>query len=164
MEKDQLDQAENKAISADSSSLHALRVFLQAQAHIMTLIYRDMRQQGLSENEFTVLELLYHKGSQPVQKIGRKIMIAGSSLTYVIDQLEKKQFVKRQVSDRDRRVIMVHITDEGREKMADIFPNHHHTIEKMFSVLSDEDLVEWVNLLKKVGFNAETLSQECPKK
>ena len=34
---------------------------------------KEINNQGLNLTEFGVLELLYHKGDQPIQKIGQKI-------------------------------------------------------------------------------------------
>ena len=42
-----------------------------------------------------MLELLFHKGDQPLQQIGGKILLASGSMTYVIDKLEKKEYIKR---------------------------------------------------------------------
>jgi DNA-binding MarR family transcriptional regulator len=60
--------------------------------------------------EFSVLELLLHKGPQTIQKIKEKILIASSSTTYVIDQLHKKGYVTRTPSEKDRRITYVELT------------------------------------------------------
>ncbi|MGH2118482.1 MarR family transcriptional regulator, partial [Aerococcus sp. L_32] len=100
-----------------AESLHALRVHLKGSQYILEVLKKDMRKKGLSENEFTVLELLYNRGQQPIQQIGKRILIPSSSLTYVIDRLEDKGFVERTHNPEDRRVIYAKITKLGREKM-----------------------------------------------
>ena len=54
----------------------------------------------MNPTEFAVLELLYHKGNQPLQQIGDKILLASGSITYVVDKLEKKNFS----SEKPRRL------------------------------------------------------------
>ncbi|MGO4375771.1 MarR family winged helix-turn-helix transcriptional regulator, partial [Paenibacillus sp. MCAF20] len=91
---------------------------------------RDIRSHGLNRTEFGVLELLYHKGAQPIQQIGTKVLMSSGNITYVVDKLEKKQFVKRNPSPRDRRLILAEITDAGRTFMEDVFPQHTKVIEQ----------------------------------
>ena len=40
---------------------------------------RDIRSNGLNRTEFGVLELLYHKGPQPLQQIGEKVLMSWAS-------------------------------------------------------------------------------------
>src|SRR5690606_40391428 len=71
-------------------------------------------QYGLNLTEFGVLELLYHKGPQPIQVIGKKVLLASSSITYVIDKLEEKELIVRESCPRDRRVIHVRLTEDRK--------------------------------------------------
>ena len=74
----------------NNKSLKLLVVMLRAAQTVEELLKQDMKTYGINPTEFAVLELLYHKGEQPIQRIGKKILLASSSITYVVDQLEKK--------------------------------------------------------------------------
>lgn len=138
-------------------SLHALRVHLKGNQRILEVLKRDMRKKNLSENEFTVLELLYNRGTQPIQQIGKRILIPSSSLTYVIDRLEEKGFVNRTHNPEDRRVIYATITKQGQQKMAEVFPDHTKLIAEMFQDLTLDEIETFIQLSKKVGFRAEKI-------
>ena len=135
------------------SKLHlkALVVFLRSSQALQEKLKKDMEQYGVNPTEFAVLELLYHKGDQPIQHIGKKILLASSSITYVVDKLENKGFVERKACKTDRRVTYAHITEEGRTFMAQVFPEHEETIKRIFGDLSEEELKEMIELMKKVG-------------
>src|SRR5699024_12687805 len=47
------------------------------------LVKNDAQQYGLNISEFAVLELLYNKGPQPINRIQERILIANSSTTYI---------------------------------------------------------------------------------
>ncbi|ALZ88073.1 MarR family winged helix-turn-helix transcriptional regulator [Aerococcus urinaeequi] len=143
-----------------AESLHALRVHLKGSQYILEVLKKDMRKKGLSENEFTVLELLYNRGQQPIQQIGKRILIPSSSLTYVIDRLEDKGFVERTHNPEDRRVIYAKITKLGREKMAEVFPGHSQLIADMFQEFSAEDVETFIHLTKKLGFTAQKMLEK----
>lgn len=71
----------------------------------------------MNPTEFAVLELLYHKGQQPLQQIGGKILLASGSITYVVDKLEKKGFLERVACPNDRRVTYAAITTQEDKRI-----------------------------------------------
>lgn len=111
----------------------------------------EIRKYGLSQSEFAVLELLYHKGPQPIQQIAAKVLLTSGSMTYVVSQLEKKGFVKRVVCEKDRRIFHVELTNTGNALISEIFPIHEKFIYNMFHILEDEDTEKLINQLKLLG-------------
>lgn len=138
----------------NNRNLKAFTVLFRAYQTIQDATRRDLLQFDLNQTEFSVLEFLYHHGEQPVQMIGKKILIASSSITYVIDKLEKKGYVYRKACPRDRRVTYVLLTLEGQVLMEEIFPKHEQKINEIFEVLEAQELDNMILSLKKVGKNA----------
>jgi MarR family transcriptional regulator, 2-MHQ and catechol-resistance regulon repressor len=116
---------------------------------------RDIKQHGLNRTEFGVLELLYHKGSQPLQQIGGKVLMSSGNITYVIDKLEQKNFVKRRASTEDRRLIFAEITDAGKQWIEEVFPKHAQVIDQALNGLTLEEKQAVSQMLKKLGKYAE---------
>nr|WP_276934164.1 MarR family transcriptional regulator [Globicatella sulfidifaciens] len=106
---------------------------------------------GLNLNEFAVLEILYHKGKRTMQQIKEGILIANSSTTYIVDKLCDKGLVKREFTPEDRRVINVEITESGRKLMDELFPTHAEQLTANFDKLSEYDITEIRQLLKKMN-------------
>lgn len=75
-------------------SLKLFVVLTRAIQSVKKKVEEDIKGMGLNPTEFAVLELVYNKGDQPIQKIGEKVLIASSSITYVVDKLEKKELLK----------------------------------------------------------------------
>lgn len=144
-------------MTRNEDSLKALTTILRAASSVERVVKEDMASYGLNATEFTVMEYLYNRGKQPIQMIGKKILLASSSITYVIDRLEEKGLVQRVADVKDRRVTFAELTDEGQQKMMEIFPQHAETIEKLFKELSDSDLNKLRALLKEVGYKATKL-------
>lgn len=105
----------------------------------------------LTESQFAVLEVLYHLGPRCQAVIGRKILRTGGNMTMVIDNLEKRGFVKRQRDLKDRRYITVHLTQEGKELIEDILPAHIEGIVREMNRLSPGEQDELGRLCKKLG-------------
>ncbi|WP_081707792.1 MarR family winged helix-turn-helix transcriptional regulator [Bacillus massiliigorillae] len=132
-------------------SLKALVVLMRASQSVQDKVKQDMGKYGVNPTEFAVLELLFHKGDQPIQHIGKKILLASSSITYVVDKLESKGFVERKACPTDRRVTYAAITENGKEFIQEAFPKHEATIEDIFANLTNEELETTIELLKKIG-------------
>ncbi|ELK48685.1 MarR family transcriptional regulator [Halobacillus sp. BAB-2008] len=136
-------------------SLKLFVVMSKAQRTISDLVKDDIQRYELNPTEFGVLELLYHQGPQPLQKIGEKILLASGSITYVVDKLEKKKYLERVPCPNDRRITFASITDKGRELLHSIFPDHWKRIESILGGLTDEEKRQAINLLKKLGKYAD---------
>ena len=78
-------------------------------------------------------------------------MIANSSTTYIVDKLCDKGLVKREFAPEDRRVINVEITESGRKLMDELFPTHAEQLTANFDKLSEYDITEIRQLLKKMN-------------
>ena len=105
-----------------------------------------------------MLELLYHKGRQPLQKIGSKILLASGSITYVVDKLEKRGLIKRVSCHSDRRVTYAEISEEGAAFMDKIFPEHEQNLHELMDVLTPEEKDTAIELIKKLGLSIKDLS------
>jgi MarR family 2-MHQ and catechol resistance regulon transcriptional repressor len=135
-------------------SLKLFIVLSRAYKAINEHVNKVIQANGLNPTEFAVLELLYHKGDQPMQQIGGKILLASGSITYVVDKLEQKGMLKRNACPKDRRVTYAQITDEGKVFIQDIFPEHAKQIDKLMSSLTDSEKIDAIDLLKKLGLPA----------
>jgi MarR family transcriptional regulator, 2-MHQ and catechol-resistance regulon repressor len=142
---------ENDSISL---SLKLFIVLSRAYKAINEHVNKAIQASGLNPTEFAVLELLYHKGDQPMQQIGGKILLASGSITYVVDKLEQKGMLKRIACPKDRRVTYAQITDEGKKFIEEIFPGHAEQIHELMSNLSEEEKKQAIVLLKKLGLPA----------
>ena len=112
-------------------------------------IERSLQEFELNLSEFGVLEMLYHKGDQPVQKVAEKILVTSGTITYVINKLEKKQLVIRRKCDKDKRIYYVSLTEKGKEYISHIFPKHEEFLNDLFKDLSEENKRELLeNLIK----------------
>jgi MarR family 2-MHQ and catechol resistance regulon transcriptional repressor len=116
-------------------------VIALARAHsaLFGLVEKSLKKDGLTISEFGVLELLYHKGTQPVQLIAEKILVTSGTITYIINKLSDKGFVNRKKCTKDKRIFYVELTEAGDEKIAEIFSAHEAFLKSLFEKM-DEDV------------------------
>ena len=140
----------------DTSGVHALLVLTKA-FHAMDARAEkslNLGRAGLGDSDFRVLEVLLHKGPLPVNTIGPKVWLTPGSISVAVDRLEKKALVKRKNTD-DRRVRLVELTSKGRALITKTFREHAAAMEEVVGVLSKEERLILLRLLKKLGKGGE---------
>jgi MarR family 2-MHQ and catechol resistance regulon transcriptional repressor len=110
-----------------------------------------------SLSDFAVLEVLLHKGSLPVNTVGEKVLLTSGSITTAVNRLEKKGLVKREKSELDGRVVLVHLTYTGRERITQAFAQHAENLDQLFEVFNDEERTQFAKLTRKLGVHAEKI-------
>ena len=142
--------------------VHLCLVFVKALQAISKLIQADLQGTGLGESDFRVLEILLHKGAQPVNVIGPKVNLTPGSISVAVDRLHSRGLVSRVEDPGDRRVRIVDLTPAGRELIVPVFRRRAAVLEDVFAVLRPGERVQLERLLKAVGRNAESLSGMSP--
>jgi MarR family 2-MHQ and catechol resistance regulon transcriptional repressor len=136
----------------DTSGVHVWLVLGKAFRALATRAEASLNLGGtsLGDSDFRVLEVLLHKGPLPVNTIGPKVWLTPGSISVAVDRLEKKALVKRRNTD-DRRVRLVELTAKGRALITKTFREHAAAMEEAASVLSTEERLMLLRLLKKLG-------------
>jgi len=98
----------------DARTRTALGGFVKLRRAVNSLTARlnPVLQQahGLTESQFGVLEALWHLGPMPQIRLCEKLLVSGSNLTTVIDNLERRDLVRRDPNPDDRRAYLVRLT------------------------------------------------------
>jgi MarR family 2-MHQ and catechol resistance regulon transcriptional repressor len=111
-------------------------------------------------SDFAILEVLLHKGSLPINEIGKRLALTSGSMTTAIDRLEERGFVRRENSLSDRRTRYVALTSAGRKLIERAFQQHTVWLEQAGGALSSNERATLIGLLKKFGFSAQAKLSE----
>ena len=87
---------------------------------MLTSNYSDLekkypRLKVLSENEIAIIRIISEGDEVIIKEIVDVLKIPKSTLTSMIDRLEKKNLIKRAISTKDRRSYKLELTEEGRK-------------------------------------------------
>lgn len=72
------------------------------------------RIEKLTKAEITTLSLLYNNPQMIMRDMSDKLKVSKSTMTGIIDDLEKYGFVQRVINKKDRRSYALEVTEEGR--------------------------------------------------
>ena len=118
---------------------------------------RRREEAGLTENQFGVLEALFHLGPLDQTRLTTKLLTSPSNLTLVIDNLEREGLVERRPDPRDRRCRQIHLTRRGRSRVERLLPDHVARIAEVMSGLTRQEQDELSGLCRKLGRWAASL-------
>ena len=151
-----------KTTRQDSTGVHVWLVFMKAFQALLPHAAQSIEQTELGDSDFRVLEVLLHKGPLPVNTIGPKVWLTPGSISVAVDRLVKKGLVSRKDHPNDRRVRRVELTPKGRALITRGFGEHAATMENVAAVLSKNERLTLLRLLKKLGKHAaETPKQNA---
>lgn len=148
---------ENEKKGEKNASLKLFIVLHLAFKSIDQVAHKHIKEKEMSITEFGVLELLYHKGKQTINNLRQRVLVASSSISYVVNELEQDGYIEKQKCTEDKRVTYIHLTDAGRKMMDSVFPEHQEVIEEIMSDLSDEEKHELTEMLKVIGKKAANM-------
>ena len=140
-----------KGSAREKRALNAYIKLIRAAESTGLQINGHLQQHNLTLSQFGVLEALYHLGPLQPSELGTKILKSSGNMTTVIDNLEKRDLVMRARRAQDRRCLDIHLTDAGKNLVAQILPEHIQGVLATFSVLSAEEQETLAGLCRKVG-------------
>ena len=122
----------------------------------LVLAYNNKRQSILDsfnvfETDVEIIRFLESEDQKKMKELGEKFEIKLSTLTSIIDKLEKSKLVKRKNSKKDRRVIFIQTTANAKKLLHEL---EHTTngLEKAFSkTMSDKEqeaIMKGLSLIK----------------
>lgn len=111
---------------------------------------RHLRLHRVSVPQWRVLCLLTLNGPQSIGAIVSNTVIAQSTLSRVVDQLERRQLVERRLRPSNNRVVEVHLTRQGRLLFRRILPAALGVRDGLVAGLSEGEGRQLRRLLQKL--------------
>jgi len=101
-----------------------------------------VRQLGLTPPQFDVIATLGNTAGMTMNILAEKTLVTKGTLTGIVDRLEQKGLVQRQVPPENRRCFKIVLTPAGEEVFAQIFPVHIAHLKQRFGQLSPAELTQ----------------------
>ena len=98
----------------------------------------------LSKNQPMVIKIIGMEGEIMPSTIGKYTGMEKSSLTRMVDDLEKKGIVFRKTDPEDRRKVLVSLTDKGLE----CYNYFNEIADELLGLVDEKDLEDYVQSLE----------------
>lgn len=122
--------------------------------HIAAII----RQQGrrilknytITPPQFIALQWLFEHGDMTIGDLSNRMFLAFSTTTDLVDRMEKNDLVKRVRDEQDRRVVRIHLLDEGERVIEEVIDKRRHYLNVVLSDFDQEEIKSFSYLLSKL--------------
>ena len=100
-----------------------------------------------------VLISLWREDGPKVVDLGRRAGLEPSTMTGLLDRMERDGLLVRAADPNDRRVQRIFLTDAGREVREPVRHVVEKTLATVFDGISDDDISKTTNFLRRVLAN-----------
>jgi DNA-binding MarR family transcriptional regulator len=99
--------------------MRAVTSLMRVQQLVLAELDETLRPYGLTFARYEALVLLTFSrhGSLPLGKMGERLQVHPTSVTSIVDRLERAGLVVRRKHPTDGRTVLAEITDAGRERV-----------------------------------------------
>ena len=94
-----------------------------------------------------ILFLLKAEDGQAMSQLSRLLLLDNSTVTGLIDRLEKSGFVLRKADPKDRRIFLIHITGKGIKEVDKAKPVINKVNEEIRTDFSMEEMESFKKIL-----------------
>lgn len=100
----------------------------------------QVRTYGLTASQFDVIATLGNTSGMTMGDLAERTLVTKGTLTGIVDRLEAKQLVRREVPEGDRRCFIIVLTEAGESLFREIFPQHMAFLQERFDRLEKSEL------------------------
>ena len=123
---------------------------LRVTQHMSQVFRSHFGKLNLTFPQALVLTVLGEEGGMPLGQLSEKTGSANSTISGIVDRLEKLGLVRRHRSDQDRRVIYVATTEKYESLRENSVTSVHSYFSEILGELSEDDKKNILNSLNRL--------------
>ncbi|WP_088006584.1 MarR family winged helix-turn-helix transcriptional regulator [Indiicoccus explosivorum] len=100
--------------------------------------------------QFVALQWLFEHGDMTIGDLSNKMFLAFSTTTDLVDRMEKNKLVVRVRDDHDRRVIRIHLLEEGGRIIEEVIKKRQDYLQDVLTDFSAGEVEQLSSLLEKL--------------
>ena len=105
---------------------------------------------GITSPQWSVLGILWQEDGLSLTELARRLLFDGPTMTGIVDRLEGNKLVERRRSDRDRRRIIVYLTESGRGLQNELPGLAREADSSILSPLVPDEQAQLLELLRRL--------------
>ena len=148
----------------DASSHGKMDQMLDDIYNLIPLFHRTiLRPDNLSldpmSSDFKVIRILTRHGPLPMSRIGAWLGISKPNMTAIINKLIAEGRVERRQEPKDRRVVKVGLTEDGKNYMDNCWREARESVRKKLSTLSEDERYSLYESLETIRVTISKLDE-----
>ncbi|RDI44193.1 MarR family winged helix-turn-helix transcriptional regulator [Falsibacillus pallidus] len=100
--------------------------------------------------QFVALQWLFEDGDMTIGDLSNKMFLACSTTTDLVDRMEKNELVMRVKDPNDRRVVRIHLLDEGKRIIDEVIRKRQIYLNELLQNFSSDEVLNLKDNLVKL--------------
>jgi len=109
-----------------------------------------LSQYKITPPQFVALQWLFEDGDMTIGDLSNKMYLACSTTTDLVDRMEKNLLVERVKDVNDRRVVRIHLLEEGKRIIDEVIQKRQVYLENVVKDFSVEEMKLLQSSLEKL--------------
>lgn len=137
----------------------------EAISHIELLLRSicfDIKQKGreilqdydITPPQFNALQFLVNEGEMTISELSSKLFLAPSTITDLIDRMEKNQLVIRSREAADRRIVKIQVQEKGNVLIRQVIERRCDYLKSLLKEMPASDMESLIGYLKIIADNS----------
>ena len=132
--------------SREEAAMLTYRALTRTARALRRSVHATLKEHGLTGAQFSLLTSIPPEGI-PLTQLASRSWADPGNVSGTIDRLESSGWVTRERWAEDRRVVLVFLSERGRELLAKLVPRHRKAVECAVRGLSLEQMEQLRTLL-----------------
>lgn len=146
-------------MSSESILANMEELYMKVQRKVSSEWHRRL-DPLVSGSQAMILWKLRENGPQKVSALADRLQITPGAVTSLSDKLISSGYAERKRDTKDRRVVYLEITEQGREVLQQYRAVIRSTVKQFFTGLPDEDIHHLIRIYEQVLKNIDQQKEE----
>ena len=112
--------------------------------------YKFAKKYGISDIALFTLNIIYNSKECIQNDLAEKLALPKQTVCSILDNFEKKGYVKREINPKDKRNRLISLTKKGIKFAKPIIEGLENLDINMLKCLSDEDIKKYTDCQKEI--------------
>lgn len=122
-----------------------------AQNNVFKIMKHNLSQFDVTPAQYAVLYCLWTEGATTPKEISERLKLEGSTVSGILERMERKELIVRHIDVDDRRYIQVELTEKGKSLEGPVLEVVEQTNQKIMNAFSEEKQEKIKDVLKKLA-------------
>ena len=111
---------------------------------------RNMAHLEIKPPHLDIMINLYRREGISQQELARKLLVGRSNMSMLLPQLEKRRLIERRADARDKRVLRLHLTEEGKSVTEQAMKIQTALIDSVMATSTEERCLMVADHMEKI--------------
>ncbi|OGO80482.1 MAG: TrmB family transcriptional regulator [Clostridiales bacterium GWC2_40_7] len=138
-------------METENKKIKIARLFFEMHKTLKRSMRRCFEDIGMTMPQSFVMGILVKSGEMKLTELSREMKLSNSTVSGIIDRLEKQQLVERTRSEKDKRIVHVKATHKFHELHDEFVDRAEKSFESLLDTATSEDMDIIINGLNVLG-------------